>query len=165
MSDKNEILVLFDTTEMYYAEIAEATGYSKKIVLTHIHKNRSREAIDRRTKGSWSRAKTEGNNAMRGKTGEQHHNWVGGVVADGKGYLMVKKPDWYTGRDGSKYVFQHQIVFLESIGLTHMPSGFVVHHLDGDKTNNVLDNLCFMTNSAHTTMHHTNSDAPGTRFI
>ena len=30
-----------------------------------------------------------------------------GIVADGKGYLMILKPSWYTGRKGCKHIFYH----------------------------------------------------------
>lgn len=74
-------------------------------------------------------------------------------VSDGQGYLMVLKPDWYTGRKGSNYVFQHSVVICEALSLTEIPKGFVVHHLDEDKTNNDLNNLSLMTNGAHARLH------------
>ena len=153
MSDKQEILRLFRETSMYYKEIAEATGFSKKVVLTTIHKAFSKDEIAERTRKSWSRAKTEGNNAQRGCQGVDCAHWKGEEVEDGKGYVMVIKPTWYTGRKGSKYVFKHQVVLCEALGLAEMPKGFVVHHVDGDKRNNNLNNLALMTAGAHTKLH------------
>ncbi len=75
-------------------------------------------------------------------------------VGDGNGYLMILKPDWYTGRSGSKYVFQHSVIMCEMLGITEIPRGFVVHHIDEDKTNNNINNLSMMTMSAHTKLHH-----------
>lgn len=84
---------------------------------------------------------------------EQHvRNYVG-ECSDGKGYLTIYKPSWYTGRVGSERVFVHTVVMCEHLGLTELPAGFVVHHIDGDKTNNKLNNLSLMTNSAHLRLH------------
>lgn len=34
-----------------------------------------------------------------------------------------------------------------------IPNGFHIHHIDGDKSNNSIDNLCMMTNEAHQILH------------
>ncbi len=91
-------------------------------------------------------------NPMKGKTGTQHHNYKG-VVADGKGYLLILKPEWYTGRKGSKHIFHHHYVACKALGLTAMPKGYVVHHCDEDKQNNSFDNLVLLTMSEHTALH------------
>lgn len=100
----------------------------------------------------YSRSKLGDKNPMTGKTGDAHHCYVGDV-SDGKGYHMVLKPDWYTGRQGSKHVFKHQVVMCAALGLTELPAGYVVHHVDGNKQNNDLNNLALMTQGAHTRLH------------
>lgn len=85
-------------------------------------------------------------------TGKHPVNYVG-ACEDGKGYLTVYKPSWYTGRKGSERVFEHTVVMCEALGLTEMPRGFCVHHIDGNTRNNVLSNLALMTISAHTRLH------------
>lgn len=91
-------------------------------------------------------------NWMTGRTGEKHPNYKG-LVEDGKGYYMVIKPDWYTGRVKSEYVFYHTIVMCEALGVTELPAGFVVHHIDGNKRNNDISNLALMTISGHGKLH------------
>ena len=66
---------------------------------------------------------------------------------------MIKKPEWYTGRKGSDYVFLHTVVMCEHLGLTELPKGYVVHHIDGNKKNNTIDNLALMTVSGHSKLH------------
>lgn len=91
-------------------------------------------------------------NPMTGKCGELHPGYVG-LVGDNKGYLMVLKPDWYTGRRGSKHVFVHSVVVCEHLGLTEIPAGWCVHHVDCNPYNNVFDNLVLMRQSDHTRLH------------
>ena len=100
-----------------------------------------------------SRSKKGDKNPMSGKTKERHHNYRG-RCSDGKGYVLVLKPAWFTGRSASKHVFEHHVVMCEALGLTEMPEGFSVHHIDEDPTNNRIDNLALVTNKGHGRLHN-----------
>lgn len=76
------------------------------------------------------------------------------IVEDGRGYVIQWKPTWYTGRSGSKYVYKHHLVMCEALGLTELPNGFNVHHIDGDKKNNSLNNLALLTLPGHSRLHN-----------
>ena len=53
---------------------------------------------------------------------------------------------------------EHRLVMEEHLGRKLKPQE-VVHHIDGDKSNNKLSNLAlFPTKSAHTKYHHENGD-------
>ena len=117
-----------------------------------IQNNFSQMFVAERKRKLYSLSKQEEKNPMSGKTKENHHNYKG-EISDGNGYLMVLKPDWYTGRKGSKHIFLHHKVICEHLGITEMPKGFVVHHIDCDKHNNNINNLSLMTISAHTKIH------------
>jgi phage portal protein BeeE len=73
------------------------------------------------------------------------------VRADG--YVRVLRPDWFTGAKSGNYVSEHQVVMCEALGLTGIPKGMVVHHIDQNRANNSVANLQLMTNSAHTELH------------
>lgn len=151
----NEALLreLYETTELPLAALATEVGTSYKVVQKYVAKHYSQEQRSERKRRTYRNSKLGDKNPMRGLSGEAHHNYRGGVVSDGKGYLMVLKPDWYTGRAGSKYVFKHVVVMCEALGLTELPDGFVVHHIDHDPTNNALNNLALLTASAHSRLH------------
>ena len=67
---------------------------------------------------------------------------------------MVLKPDWYTGLStNSSYVHLHDVIYCIENNLTYIPEGYDVHHCDGNKLNNHIDNLIMLTTSEHTYLH------------
>ena len=93
-------------------------------------------------------------NPQAGRKGNQAAHWRGGKpVRDGKGYLLVAKPEWFTGRPASKYVYQHHVVYCAAHGLSEIPKGYVVHHRNGNKLDNSLENLELMTTDEHGRLH------------
>lgn len=91
-------------------------------------------------------------NPMKGKTGEKHHNYKG-IIEDGHGYLMILKPEWYTSRKNSKHIFYHHYIMCQYLGISEIPDGFVVHHIDQNPKNNDINNLQLMTREAHDKLH------------
>lgn len=140
-----------EETELSLAAIADAMGVSLKQVRKVWD---TYPAAFRKTRKQlcYRTSKLGTNNPMLGKCGEAHPGFVG-QVGDGKGYLLELKPDWYTGRRGSKHVFVHQLVVVRHFGLTEMPRGWVVHHCDENKHNNSFDNLVLMTVADHRRLH------------
>lgn len=94
----------------------------------------------------YSVAKTGTLNPMHGKTGEAHHNWIG-LCEDGYGYLTCLHKD--------HRVFVHRLVMAQALGLEpqDLPLAMVVHHIDGNSRNNLLDNLALVTNKGHREVH------------
>jgi predicted RNA-binding Zn-ribbon protein involved in translation (DUF1610 family) len=78
--------------------------------------------------------------------GKEHHNWKGGVIRS-SGYVFIHKPDHpRANRDG--YVREHILVWEE----THdkpLPKGWIVHHLNGVKSDNRPQNLLGLPNRKH----------------
>ena len=112
----------------------------------------SKEYRDNRHKRLLSETKIGCNNPMYNLCGEHHPNYKE-LVADGHGYLMILKPEWYTSRLNAKHIYYHHYVMCMYMGLSEIPQGMVVHHIDFDKTNNNIDNLALMTNCAHSKLH------------
>lgn len=66
------------------------------------------------------------------------------------GYLRQWCPDHPTAfKDGT--VLLHRKVWYDKYGA--IPKGFHIHHRDGDKTNNSIDNLEVHANSQHQLVH------------
>lgn len=105
-----------------------------------------------RKRRMYSKSKMGDKNPMKGKTGTDHHNYKG-IVDDSKGYKLILKPDWYTGRKGSKHVFLHSAVYCHFTSITEVPKGYVVHHCDQNPHNNFFSNLILMTLAEHASFH------------
>ena len=147
-----EIKNLIENTELTLKQIAERVGVS----LFHVRKewlNYSEEFRKSRERKSKSNSQLLLKTSSK-RTGTNHPMFKG-VVSDSRGYYMVLKPEWYTGRKKSKHVFVHHIVVCAALGLTEIPKGWVVHHCDENPMNNVFDNLVLMTMTDHGRLHKT----------
>ena len=68
--------------------------------------------------------------------GENNPNWKNGWTRS-EGYIYKRvKP---TGEKGHPYYAEHRIVWEEKYG--KLPDGYIVHHLNGNKSDNRLENL------------------------
>ena len=139
-------------TNKTYQQIADDLGTTYKVVRTRAIRHFTKEFLHARKVVNYSRSKQGNLNPMQGKKGELHHNYIG-VVSDGKGYSLVLKPDWWTGRHGSKHIFQHHVEYAKANGITEIPAGRAIHHIDYDKLNNDPTNLIMLTNAQHAMVH------------
>lgn len=140
---------------------AKLPNYAIQIVLD---RNFTQQERDSRKSKLYRLSKLGTNNPMSGKCGELHHNYKG-LVEDGNGYLLILKPDWYTGRCNSKHIFYHHYVMCKHLGITQIPKGFVVHHIDYNKKNNDISNLALVTISAHGRLHSLERQMQGAETI
>jgi len=70
--------------------------------------------------------------------------WKGGRVIDGDGYVLIRMPKHPNARNG--YVLEHRLV-LERILNRYLTESEVVHHKNGDKTDNDPNNLILFANN------------------
>lgn len=75
--------------------------------------------------------------------------WKGGRKLDSTGYVLVKDPK-STRSDG--YIMEHRLLIEKHLG-RELKQDEQVHHIDGDKTNNAIDNLSIMNKSDHMRLH------------
>lgn len=78
---------------------------------------------------------------------------VGTVVIDKEGYPQIYIGKNYPYRNGGyAHIREHQYIMETHLG-RRLEKGEVVHHIDGDKRNNDLDNLFLTTVNEHNKLH------------
>lgn len=86
------------------------------------------------------------------RSGANSGNFKGYRRRTTKGYIALYRPDHpMATKDG--LVMEHRLVMEEKIGAV-IPKGFTVHHINGIKDDNRIENLALMTNSAHSALHN-----------
>lgn len=103
-------------------------------------------------------------NPMHGKT---PHNFKGRTVTE-QGYVLVFSPNHpFATKSSGKGVMEHRLVMEEHLrqtdpasphlidvgGVLYLRRDIEVHHIDGVKDNNVVENLRPMTKSEHAALH------------
>lgn len=84
--------------------------------------------------------------AKKGKIREQSCHWKGGRLKDTYGYILI----WDS--DKKKYVKEHRKIVENYIGRELLPSEDI-HHKNGIKDDNRIENLEIMKKSEHTSFH------------
>lgn len=108
--------------------------------------NRSKQSIDHKARRLGLKKSDEllyQNKSER--RGELSPTWKGGKTRSSKGYVVIRN-------DGSP-MFEHRAIMEAHIG-RKLSDNEVVHHINGDKTDNRLENLELMTAGEHSALHN-----------
>jgi len=73
--------------------------------------------------------------------------WKGGRVIQKGGYIKIYNPD-HPRADKHKYVWEH-ILIWEQVNNKPLPTGWVIHHLNGIPDDNRSSNLIALPNKKH----------------
>jgi hypothetical protein len=79
-------------------------------------------------------------------TGEKNPRWTGGRHINPGGYWMIRMPN-YPRATNRGYVLEHIYIYEQAHG--PIPKGWEVHHINGVKTDNRLENLLAMEGHKH----------------
>ena len=83
------------------------------------------------------------------RSGSGHPEWKGGRHIDKDGYVLVYAPDHPYRRKHVRYVLEHRLVMENHLG-RYLDPREVVHHRNGDKQDNRIENLeVFSENRDH----------------
>lgn len=83
--------------------------------------------------------------------GEKSANWKGGIEIHSHGWRWIYCPEHPNAHKGK--VAEHRLIMEKKIG-RYLSSQEMVHHINGDKTDNREENLELMSRSEHSKIHH-----------
>lgn len=79
-------------------------------------------------------------------------HWKGGIIEDDRGYVLIWKPE-HPQSNSKGYVKEHRLVMEKKLG-RFLKENEVVHHIDFNKKNNLVNNLMlFKSQSEHKKYH------------
>ena len=80
-----------------------------------------------------------------------NNNWKGGKTKHQKGYVYIRNADHPRASNG--YVFEHRLIMEQHIG-RYLTENEVVHHKNGVRDDNRIQNLELCSHVEHISMHH-----------
>jgi len=85
------------------------------------------------------------------RLGINRHNWKRGYTINAQGYVMVCDGS-HPYPHNKRQILEHVRIMELCLG-RRLHEGEVVHHIDGNRTNNDFPNLQLMTNAEHSRYH------------
>jgi hypothetical protein len=85
--------------------------------------------------------------------GPKNGFWKGGRVVASNGYVLIRVGKSHPLADSRGYAYEHRIVAERKLGRSLNP-GEIVHHIDGNKQNNSIENLNVVPGIAHHSFEH-----------
>jgi len=87
------------------------------------------------------------------KIGDKNPNWRGGRKITSKGYILIYMPD-HPFCDKNKCILEHRLIMERHMG-RYLLKTEVVHHINGIKDDNRIENLrLYLSVGQHTKFEH-----------
>jgi len=87
------------------------------------------------------------------RKGKRGIHFINGISINSYGYIKIFMPGHPFAMERGKYVFEHRLVMEKYLGRYLKPEE-VVHHINGIKTDNRIENLKLFKNSSDHTKYH-----------
>jgi hypothetical protein len=87
-------------------------------------------------------------NGSKGKFRDESSNWKGGRIVDMYGYVHLLIPGHPRAAKGGGYVREHLVVWENHNGYS-LPKGWQIHHVNGVKSDNRIENLLALSSHEH----------------
>ena len=88
------------------------------------------------------------------ETGEKHPKWIGGKRTREDGFILIRDTK------NKRYLLEHRIIMEKFLKRT-LISQELVHHKNGDRTNNRIRNLQIVSRGEHNKIHIRNPEGKG----
>ncbi len=88
----------------------------------------------------------------RNQKSSENNNWKGGKTKDAKGYVLIRKEGHPRVSQKGHYVREHILVMEKKIG-RYLKKQEIVHHINGIRDDNRIENLVLMQTGKHSSMH------------
>lgn len=84
--------------------------------------------------------------------GENNPNWRGGKFKRWQGYILIKN-DNHPYKNNKGYIFEHRLVLEKKLG-RYLNPWEIIHHINGIKSDNRIENLQICnSNAEHFAIH------------
>ncbi len=83
----------------------------------------------------------------------RHGRWNNQRVLSTDGYIKVRVGRQHPLSDGNGYAYEHLVVWCAA-GYPRPEEGCLLHHENGDRTDNRLENLSVMDRGEHNALHN-----------
>jgi hypothetical protein len=84
---------------------------------------------------------------------DRHHRWTEEKIVNSAGYVKVRVGKSHPLADPNGYAYEHLIVWV-SAGNSRPSDGEILHHINGTRTDNRIENLEVLTRAEHNRLHN-----------